>query len=123
RYFLYCEEVDWCLRRGDRRLGYSHDSIVYHSGSTTLKPRSNLSVYLDERNKLLITRRFYSTTYPLVVIITVLLTLRYFVAGSKKNFGAGLCGGVGGLGGEEGPPYLVREAAGNGQHGSQGTHG
>ena len=36
RYFLYCEEVDWCFRRGHRRIGYAHNSIVYHSVGTTI---------------------------------------------------------------------------------------
>jgi N-acetylglucosaminyl-diphospho-decaprenol L-rhamnosyltransferase len=55
RYFLYCEEVDWCLRRGRHRLGYAHDSIVNHAHGTTLgsnsdpRKRSKLSVYLDEK--------------------------------------------------------------------------
>src|SRR5262249_2967521 len=27
-YFLYAEDVDWCFRRGNHRLGYAHDSVV-----------------------------------------------------------------------------------------------
>jgi len=29
-YFLYCEDVDWSLRRGRFRLGYAHDAVILH---------------------------------------------------------------------------------------------
>ena len=109
-YFLYCEEVDWCLRRGHRRLGYAHDSVVYHLGSSTIggtapiEERSSLSVYLAERNGLLLTRRFYPKRYPLVVLTTLLLTARYLKAGAFKNFCVALTGWWGGVRGEVGPP-------------------
>ena len=110
RYFLYCEEVDWCLRRGHLRLGYAHNSIVYHLGSTTIGgtapigERSNLSVYLAERNGLLLTRRFYPKRYPLVVLMTLLFTARYLRAGAFKNFLVALMGWRAGVRGEVGPP-------------------
>ncbi len=69
-YFLSGEDVDWCFRRGSRRLGYAHNSLVYHAHGSTIrsnkdrKKRSRLSVYLDERNKLLFTRRFFPRIYP-----------------------------------------------------------
>jgi N-acetylglucosaminyl-diphospho-decaprenol L-rhamnosyltransferase len=118
RYFLYCEEVDWCFRRGHRRIGYAHNSIVYHSVGTTIgsnfdpKKRSRLSVYLDERNKLLFTRRFYPAHYPLVIVTTLLLTLQYLESGAVKNFFVALSGWCAGLRGEEGPPrWFVRGLA------------
>jgi N-acetylglucosaminyl-diphospho-decaprenol L-rhamnosyltransferase len=111
RYFLYCEEVDWCLRRGRHRLGYAHDSIVYHAhGSTiggagsTRADWSRLAVYLDERNKLLLTRRFFPGRYPLVLLATLLLTLQYLKLGAGKNFLTALEGWWAGLRGEEGVP-------------------
>src|SRR5579871_194224 len=88
RYFLYCEEVDWCFRRGYQRLGYAHNAVVYHSHGTTTgwstsrKDRSSLSVYLDERNKLLFSRRFYPGIYPLILVITCVLTAQYLAHGS-----------------------------------------
>jgi GT2 family glycosyltransferase len=110
RYFLYCEEVDWCLRRGHLRLGYAHESIVYHLGSTTIggtapaKQRSNLSVYLSERNGLLLTRRFFAKRYPLVVLTTLLFTARYLQAGAFKNFFVAITGWWAGVRGEIGQP-------------------
>jgi GT2 family glycosyltransferase len=110
RYFLYCEEVDWCFRRGHRRLGYAHEAIVYHAHGTTigssadLKDRSSISVYLSERNKLLFTRRFYPVLYPLVVVTTLLLTLQYLKSAAVNNFFVALSGWLAGVRGEDGPP-------------------
>ena len=79
-YFLYAEDVDWCLRGVGRLLGYAHDALVYHKHGSTIgsnsnrKLRSRLSVYLDERNKLLLTRRYIPKLFPLVVVTTFLLT-------------------------------------------------
>ncbi len=109
-YFLYCEEVDWCFRRGVHRLGYAHNSLVYHSYGTTIgshgspKKQSSLSVYLQERNKLLLTRRFYPAVYPLVILTTLLVTLRYLQAGAHNNFFTALAGWCAGLRGEVGLP-------------------
>ena len=110
RYFLYNEEIDWCFRRGERRLGYAHDSIVYHQHGATIgsshdrKDRSALSVYLDERNKLLFTRRFFPVEYPIVLCITLVLTAQYLAAGAYANFAYALRGWCAGLLGRSGRP-------------------
>lgn len=110
RYFLYYEETDWCFRRGDWKLGYAHDSIVIHAhGSTigssvTRKTRSPLSVYLDERNKLLFTRRFDGLVFPVVALVTLALTAQYVRAGAWANFGVALSGWWAGMRGEQGFP-------------------
>jgi GT2 family glycosyltransferase len=111
RYFLYCEEVDWCLRRrAHHRIGYAHGSLVLHAHGTTIgsssnrKKRSALSVYLDERNKLLLTRRFYPATYPFTIFIALLLTLQYVKAGAFRNFRVAVAGWWAGVRGEEGAP-------------------
>jgi len=113
RYFLYYEETDWCFRRGDYRLGYAHASVVVHAHGSTIgssvsrKTRSALSVYLDERNKLLFTRRFNPAILPLVAIFTLLLTAQYAKAGAWKNWRIALAGWLAGLRDERGfPPRL-----------------
>ena len=112
-YFLYAEDVDWCLRRGNLRLGYAHDSIVYHVHGSTIgsaadrRKRSRLSVYLDERNKLLLTRRFFVRIYPVVVFTTLALTIQYLIHGAFGNFAVALSGWVAGIRGEVGPPKFV----------------
>jgi hypothetical protein len=68
-----------------------------------------LSVYLGERNKLLLTRRFYRPLYPLVALSTLLLTAQYLAQCSMRNFRAALAGWAAGLRGEEGiPPRFQR---------------
>ncbi|KQO62504.1 MULTISPECIES: glycosyltransferase family 2 protein [unclassified Methylobacterium] len=109
-YFLYAEEVDWCLRRGSFRLGYAHESIVHHHHGATIgsnhsrKARSSFSVFLDERSKLLLTRRFYPGIFPLVAVSTLLLTTQYAAQGAYKNFGVALAGWFSGLKGDTGFP-------------------
>lgn len=110
RYFLYNEEIDWCFRRGELKLGYAHDSVILHDhgaiigSNTSRRSRSALSVYLDERNKLLFTRRFYATIYPAVALSTLVLTLQYVKAGAFANFRMALLGWLAGLRGETGIP-------------------
>jgi GT2 family glycosyltransferase len=114
RYFLYCEEVDWCLRRGAFKLGYAHNSIVYHTHGTTTGAsvdhgrRSDLSVYLEERNKLLLSRRHFPQIYPLVLIATLLLTTQYLAKRQVASFKVALEGWMAGLSGEEGIPRRFR---------------
>lgn len=113
-YFLYCEEIDWCLARGRYRLGYAHASLVHHAHGSTIgssknrRMRSRLSVYLDERNKLLLTRRRFALIYPFVLITTLLLTTQYLRYGAVRNFGYALAGWWAGLRGETGKPLWMR---------------
>lgn len=116
RYFLYCEEVDWCFRRESLRLGYAHNALVYHSQGTTIgsstdrKKRSNLSVYLDERNRHLFTRRFFPKLYPLIVLTTLIFTAQYLRKRAGANFLVALSGWFAGLRGEEGLPRRFRHS-------------
>lgn len=109
RYFLYCEEVDWCLRGRKLGLGYAHESVVIHQGSSTigssasLKKRSKLSVYLVERNGLLLSRTFFPWSYPFVAITTLLLSLRFARASAWSNFRTALRGWRDGVRGLDGP--------------------
>lgn len=64
-YFLYYEEVDWALRRGDLPLIYCPGGIVYHRagtaiGSATLnRPASAFSLYFKHRARLRFMRRYF----------------------------------------------------------------
>ena len=110
RYFLYYEETDWCFRRGGHALGYAHDSIVLHAHGSTIgssvsrKHRSPLAVYLDERNKLLFTRRFRPSLYPVVAATTLVLTAQYLKARAWRNWQVALAGWWAGIRGETGRP-------------------
>lgn len=112
-YFLYCEEVDWCLRRGAHRLAFAPDAIIHHQHGSTIgshrdrKKRSRLSVYLDERNKIILTRRIYPLRLPVVACATLLLLAQYLVDGAFANFGHGVAGWWAGLRGRTGrPPWM-----------------
>ena len=113
-YFLYAEEIDWCLRRGRFGLGFAPDSVVHHhhggtiGSSMTTRHRSWFSVYLDERNKHLIARRLHPTLYPLIAFNTFALIGRYIWHRSPRNFTAALLGWWAGLRGRSGRPVWLR---------------
>ena len=64
-YFLYYEEVDWALRRGDLPIVVCPSALVYHKagtaiGSPTLgRPASPFSLYFKYRARMRFLRRFY----------------------------------------------------------------
>jgi N-acetylglucosaminyl-diphospho-decaprenol L-rhamnosyltransferase len=109
-YFLYCEEVDWCLRRGAFKLGFAADAIVWHGHGSTIgsnsnrRKRSRLAVYLDERNRLLLTRNIYPQGFPVTALVTFALLSQYLVDGAAENFRHALSGWWAGMRGETGPP-------------------
>lgn len=112
-YFLYCEEVEWCLRAKARglRLGFAPDAFVlHHHGASTgntadVRTRSALSVYLDERNKILVTRDCARGWLPVAVPAALaLLILRFGRARAWPQLREALLGWMAGLRGERGPP-------------------
>ena len=109
-YFLYMEEVDYCIRRGPFRLGYAHAAVAHHAhGSTTgasrdVGKRSPLTIYLGERNKLRFTRKFFAWRYPVVLVTTLCLTALHLRGGRLAPFRAALAGWFAGLIGETGHP-------------------
>jgi GT2 family glycosyltransferase len=113
QYFLYCEDVDWCMRRGRFALGYAHNAVVQHAHGTTigsateLDARSNLSIYLTERNNLLLTRAHFPLLYPIVVFATFCLIFHYLIRGNRRIFAVAFRGWCAGLRGETGRPTRV----------------
>lgn len=112
-FFLYGEEVDWCLTAQARglKLGFAAGAKVLHrqgttTGTTTKQStRSWLSVYLDERNKIAITSRHFPARLAVAAIAALLLIgLRYLRKGALRQFGYGVSGWFAGLRGESGPP-------------------
>ncbi len=109
-YFLYMEEVDFCFRRGNFRLGYAHDAVVTHlHGATTgasrdARRKSPLTIYLSERNKLRFTRRFFPFRYPVVIVTTLFMTLLYLKRAGTRPFAVALAGWFAGVLGETGRP-------------------
>lgn len=64
-YFLYYEEVDWALRRGNLPLLYCPGGIVYHRAGTAIgsatmnRPASPFSLYFKHRARLKFMRRYF----------------------------------------------------------------
>jgi GT2 family glycosyltransferase len=114
-YFLYCEEIEWCVRaeKLGLKLGFAPAATVLHfKGTTTgnvsdIKKRGKLSVYLDERNRILLTRDQYPGFLPIAAIASVLqMILRYVRRGAVRQFSYALEGWFAGLRNERGYPRL-----------------
>ena len=112
-YFLYCEEVEWCLRarKLGMRLGFAEGAIVrHHNGTTTgageaLNRRARLPVYLGERNKILLTKDCYPARLPIAIFASLaFFTIRCIRRGAWKQIGYGVSGWLAGLSGERGRP-------------------
>jgi N-acetylglucosaminyl-diphospho-decaprenol L-rhamnosyltransferase len=115
-YFLYCEEIDWCLKaaRKGLRLGFAPQAKVLHqqgtsTGRTTsVKSRSKLSVYLDERNRIVLTKTHFPSRFPVASLAALLLiTLRYLRRGAFRQFVYGVCGWFAGVMGQRGTPKFA----------------
>ena len=118
-FFVYNEDTEWSLRRGDFRLGYAHDSVVRHvagatSGSGGPRPkRSRFSIYLSERNRVILAKKRYSSVWPLLAAVALLQTLELLLRfRSWRSFKIGLTGWWAGVSGETGMPGFMRTAQG-----------
>lgn len=116
-YFLYAEEIEWCVRARKRglRLGYAPAARVLHDQGTTtgwandLRRRSKLPIYLDERNRLLLTRDQYPGRLPLVAVTQLLFMLARF--GRKRawrQIGFAASGWAAGIAGRRGVPRWLK---------------
>lgn len=112
-YFLYCEEVEWCLRAIDRgaRLGFAPESRVLHEGGATtgsyaaMRQRPKTPVYLNERNRLLVTRDCFRGRLPIVALgALAVLILKYGRRRAWRQMAYALGGWRAGLAGERGVP-------------------
>jgi GT2 family glycosyltransferase len=72
-YFLYYEEVDWCLRarRAGWRLAYAPLSVVWHKEGSSVGRGSPRADYYSTRNALLITRKLNPHLLPFVAVYTL----------------------------------------------------
>ena len=72
-YFLYAEEVDWCLRarQAGWRLLYSPGSLIWHKGGQSLGYSSPAHDYYSLRSMLMLIRRFYPGLLPVVLAYSV----------------------------------------------------
>jgi N-acetylglucosaminyl-diphospho-decaprenol L-rhamnosyltransferase len=118
-FFVYYEDTEWSLRRGNHRLGYAHDSVVHHvagstSGSGGPRPkRSRFSLYLTERNRVIIAKKRYPAAWTLFAAVALLQTLEFLVRfRSWRSFKIGVEGWWAGVSGETGMPGFMRSTRG-----------
>jgi GT2 family glycosyltransferase len=119
-FFVYYEDTEWSLRRGNFKFGYAHDSVIHHvAGSTSgsagpRSKRSRFSVYLSERNRVMIARKRYPAAWPLFAAVALLQTLEHLVRfRSWRSFKIGVTGWWAGVSGETGMPGFMRAARGS----------
>ena len=117
-YFIYCEESEWCLRALQRgaKLGYAPNAIVEHLHGTStgaggaLQGRSRMAMFLNVRNRILLTRDLFPSKLPFAVLfILAHVLLRYGKEGAWKQIAYGLEGWIAGLRNERGKPVFVPE--------------
>lgn len=115
-FFVYDEDVEWCLRRDGFRLGYAHDSVVRHihgatSGSSLNKAtRSRFNVYLTERNRVLLARKRFGRGWGLIALLALAQTAEHLVrVRSLRQFRIALDGWWAGMRGETGAPGFMRD--------------
>ncbi|MEO6091796.1 MAG: glycosyltransferase family 2 protein [Novosphingobium sp.] len=116
-YFLYVEEIEWFLRgaRHGMRLGIAPRArVLHHQGTTTgwngsVKGRPKMPIYLDERNRVLLTRDRFPRRMPLVAVTSLLFMLaRYGRKRAWRQIGFGVQGWAAGLTGKRGVPAWVK---------------
>ena len=119
-YFLYCEEVEWCLRGGQRgmRLGFAPDALVlHHAGTTTgsydeITRRPRTPIYLNERNKILTTMDRYPARLPVAALASLaLIFVRFGRHRAWRQVGYALQGWAAGLANNRGAPRWIGENA------------
>jgi GT2 family glycosyltransferase len=115
-YFLYCEDVEWGYRASRRgmRFGFAPGaSVIHHQGTTTgsypdLRKRPKTPLYLDTRNKILMT--FDGTWWLLPFAassVLAILFIRCAKRGAWRQFCYGLSGWFAGLRNERGAPDWI----------------
>lgn len=111
-YFLYCEEVEWCLRAQARgvKLGFAPDGrCLHHAGTTTgshksWRERPKAPIYLDERNKILVTRDCFPARLPVTIVAALgLIVLRFAPRRAWRQLGYALAGWWAGVRNLRGP--------------------
>jgi GT2 family glycosyltransferase len=69
RYFMYSEEVDWCLRmrRTGLQLGYAPNARIWHKGERSIRSNSERRDYHTVRSALLLIHKFEPGRWPVAM--------------------------------------------------------
>jgi len=119
RYFLYFEDLDWGYRaKNCCGIGYAYKSIVPHHGGTTIgsagsrSARSQLSVYLEFRNRIHFVGEYHPGWMPWTILVLLVRPLAYGMVGAFANMRTAFRGVLMGLAGETGRPDHVVKSHG-----------
>lgn len=115
-YFLYCEEVEWFLRGRTKgmRLGFAPEARVLHMAGTTTGSHEAFNrmpktpVYLNERNRILVTRDLWPAMTPVVALGALgVIAARFGRRGAWRQMGFALAGWMAGLANRRGAPDWI----------------
>lgn len=118
-YFLYAEEIEWCLRGRalGMRLGFAPDARICHGqGGTTgsaeaIHQRARLPIYLDERNKLHVVRDTTPRRMPVALACTFLLAWgRFGRRGAMRQWQHAMAGWWAGVRNQRGVPSWIAKS-------------
>ncbi len=94
-YFLYYEEVDWALRRGDLPIVLSEDAVVEHHAGTSIgsgtktRPHTPFSNYFNFRSRMIFMRRFRPWALPVSYAFSTAKIVQFlFKVGRAEAWGA-----------------------------------
>lgn len=88
-YFLFFEEADWATRarRLGMKFGYASASLVYHKVGATVgtkvftRRKSQLADYYGVKNRLIITKKFFTWALPTVYLVIFFTLLKRLITG------------------------------------------
>lgn len=109
-YFLYYEEVDWAMRRGDLPLAYAEGAVVYHRAGTSIgsprldRPASPFSLYFKHRGRMRFVRRHLPASRASATLYSLAKAAQLALKGYRAEARAVLAGSF-----DRPPPAEVRD--------------
>jgi len=109
-YFLYYEEVDWALRRGDLPLRVAPGAVIQHHGGTAIgtgsigRQPSPFSNYFNYRNRMRLLARFSPLGLPFGLFYGLAKAAQLVAKGYRAEAAAAIAGMF-----QLPPPRAVRE--------------
>lgn len=99
-YFLYYEEADWSLRRGNLPLVALEQAVIYHRGGSSIgsgtvdRKAAPMSLYFLHRARHRFMQRMYPRRMPAVWAYTLAKTARVAMSGDILGARTLLCGAL-----------------------------
>jgi GT2 family glycosyltransferase len=86
QYFLYGEEVDWCIRisRAGYRIVCDVDSKIWHKGMASTSKEKRFSLYYLERNRVIYERKYARTSQFLSFLLYYPVYYVVFLAKKRR---------------------------------------